>query len=44
VQRAFGGATYQPGRRNNRPVKSQITVEVKFVPEREPDPASKALR
>jgi TonB family protein len=44
VQRAFGGATYQPGRRNNRPVKSQITVEVKFVPEREPDPASKAER
>lgn len=35
VKQAFGGATYRPGQRNRRPVKSQITVEVKFVPERE---------
>jgi outer membrane biosynthesis protein TonB len=34
VVRAFGGATYQPGRRGDQPVKSQITVEVRFVPEK----------
>jgi TonB family protein len=33
VKRAFGGASYRPGQRNHRPVKSQITVEVKFAPE-----------
>lgn len=37
VKQAFGGATYRPGQRNSRPVKSQITVEVKFVPERDPE-------
>ena len=37
VTQAFSGATYRPGRRNDRPVKSQITVEVKFVPEAEPE-------
>jgi TonB family protein len=36
VKRAFGGASYRPGQRHQRPVKSQITVEVKFVPEPEP--------
>jgi TonB family protein len=36
VKQAFAGATYRPGQRNRRPVKSQITVEVKFVPELEP--------
>ena len=36
VKRAFGGASYRPGQRNHRPVKSQITVEVTFVPELEP--------
>jgi TonB family protein len=30
---AFGGASYRPGQRDRRPVKSQMTVEVKFVPE-----------
>jgi hypothetical protein len=44
VERAFGGATYLPGRRNGWPVKSQITVEVTFVPEREPDPEAAVLR
>jgi TonB family protein len=44
VTQAFGNATYRPGRRNNRPVKSQITVEVKFVPEPEPQAGAEAER
>ena len=36
VKQAFGGASYRPGRRGGKAVKSQIKIEVKFVPESTP--------